>query len=884
MGEIIWTISEISQNHYIPTIKKLKKNPVLKNTILTLTKCELYKLKKETDLEKAKNIIRDNVAFDKRILVISDALNKCEGVFSKNTWLWYLDSSENLKIDKFRREADTEIDAILGSPFYDDLDSNIQLKNDFIEALKRYNMMFNWLWNHYEIWASASENTKESNEKITERLVKIMPDKEALVYLIDVNAKIDENDYQSDRASSTYRSFTQSLNKKIFEKLRLTNNPEKNKNLLAFANIVSWRDCVIDRYNYEISMDSDMQDSSIAEEALHYVFYRDWWVVDRAVSDWKIEMRDDVVWDTPPAKIVDDFKELVWDDNFENFEKNAKNIKNDTRYAELDVEEKVFIWMLARFLESEDKTMRALIDWMLEAQKEVSDNIENGVDSWFWSVEPEDLWLNSWTIEYEAFELYRDIIWAGYFNPSDTSWKNAGTGAKITWVIWVSIASAVASPVILWTWALTTWVIAWVSSVIAWKTIFTEWHDKSWQAFSDWISDLSLSALLWGLWWKLYAWIKWVSSNMSGGNALQWWAVIGTEATAWAWLELWRQKSLWKEVDWKEVASMAWVLALIWVWFWASGNLSSLKTSSSELIGGSSSKWVWELVKGKVLKVEGIIKKDLGNIEIWKTTNIAWLWQVTRIEKDTFQININWSKYNKTKKELVNSHINIEEYMKIAFSPENIKGILKNPRPWTLVRDIDWHTIKIRKTDRGMEIELERKLDGAVIDREDFTNFFMRNIDNPKLQNKLWINLNAEIPSTNIEKFKNSLSSINKLVEKSQFETKDKEGIRNLLRRISNEVSRWPVKISQLLDTIANTPWSKRKADEIMRTLLLWGRNSRFDTKELKRLLVLMLWVTWYSIYEEWDFDPSADDIVELVAFQTLWLIWWYWALKLFDE
>ena len=602
-----------------------------------------------------------------KILKLKTEIKETNWVFQDNSWLWYMDDDENRMIEESRNEVDTILNDILK---YNDSDLGDEIKKDLVLQLKEYNLMFNWLWDHYEIWASASRDGQESNEKVTERLIDIMTDEEVLLYLIDVNFKIDENDYQSDKVSSTYISFTQSLNKKILEKLKNSSNKERNKNLLAFANIVSWRNCVISQQNYEVSLDNDMKDQETAETALHHVFYQKWWAIDKAVSSWKIEIKDDVVWDTPPAKIVDDFKEVVWEDKFKSFEKYVINIKGDTRYAELDIEKKVFIWMLARFLESGDQTMEALMNWMLEAQKEVSDSIENEVDSWFWSVEPEDLWLNSWTIEYEAFELYRDIIWAWYFNPSDTSWNNSKTAGKVTWVIWATIATAVASPIIFWAWAIATWTIAWVSSVIAWKTMFGEWHDTSKEAFLDWASDLSLSALLWGLWWKLYAWIKWVSSNMSGGNALQWWSVIGAEAIAWAWLELWRQKTLWKDVDRKEVTSMAWLMALLWVWLWVEpsvykklwkmwigkrGQTNNKLETNNNIPKRVKIKWMFAPVKinDAVLKDWELhywiwLDKNLNRFPFWKAkggyTSLRriWLKKITSIGRNLKTDDITW--------------------------------------------------------------------------------------------------------------------------------------------------------------------------------------------------------------------------------------------------
>jgi hypothetical protein len=128
-----------------------------------------------------------------------------------------------------------------------------------------------------------------------------------------------------------------------------------------------------------------------------------------------------------------------------------------------------------------------------------------------------------------------------------------------------------------------------------------------------------------------------------------------------------------------------------------------------------------------------------------------------------------------------------------------------------------------------------------------------------------WVDL-TKIPNPRITQFKELSEKFAKLMEKTKFSWKEVP----VYKKLFSELTLPGRSIAQIIDTFVN---STDKWSDLVKILLLWDRAKSFTKiSDYKRLAVSAGLSSSIII---WDDKLDTNDAIELLLYNTMWLIVW---------
>lgn len=489
---------------------------------------------------------------EKRVANLTWAIEK---IFYDNNFLinWEIDDKDKLKTSKFwkdlmyknLRELKEMLD-IENEKLYQvyDITWEARKKQDL---LKKEIDFYAGVWDDYEWWAFYFKMTTEDIRKKVWELWKSMTTEELFEYIKNVNNNISDNFKRSDMVETTNLKLISWLYDYTFDRLKKEN--ASNKDFIDFIKLITWRwKLEIDKkelydkkqdFDYKsIDVSENFKDQIIANNALIYVMYKKWWLIEEINSKKEVKLEDEELeWKTPWT-ILNEAKNL-FNLNNPNKEENIweKIVENlwykkelDKPYKDLSFKEKVKIWSLARIIKElknlkpeeiknpqilKELSQKVVSESFEDLNESLSSNFNESLFDWNWT-SAKDLWL-TWT-NAEIFGLYQDINWNNWL----LDWKDTNElwlGAIVLWIslvawMWILLpvlgawAAAFTFQAWLIAWA-QIWAVSWIASQVfshKWYDTYTEWTiDVS----SKLAIDISVSSIMTASWLQVLksAWL-----------------------------------------------------------------------------------------------------------------------------------------------------------------------------------------------------------------------------------------------------------------------------------------------------------------------------------------------------------------------------------------
>ncbi len=456
----------------------------------------------------------------------------------------------------------------------------IQYQNYINNIKQKYIKIVVWIGDKYE-WAAFALKDKDSLSKslqILPWLLSSLSPEQAMDFLINIHADIDENNRQSDSVKENYWAFTKQLHKNLQSKFEKLPIEERKIHLLSLTKTITWRNWNTDRRYREPWLANNILISLLDDK---------WWVFETILEKEKMEIVDEKVTDSPiniynrfnNVKIWEqNFLDIIWFDDLWNMWEWASD------YVNLSPEQKIKISTLSRIeqklkenpnLDVVKALQEIAVDTAVELYEPLNDELWH---DWHDIVSKNsDNYGIEW-IDKEIFDLYQDINGSGLFDLADTTWNGLWEAGKIWAVIAASIAAWVAmAPVVaaMWVWlvawAVITWIAVWVTSVAASQMVYQNWYDTTWEAVTDIWTDLAFSTITWAVGWAATA--KFMSygtrSFFSGWALRNAWLALGDWAL-WMWAEVARQELiLWKDASFVDMLKHGWPMLAFWMLMWA---------------------------------------------------------------------------------------------------------------------------------------------------------------------------------------------------------------------------------------------------------------------------------------------------------------------------
>ena len=516
---------------------------------------DLYAEKKE-DFYKwdEQKIYAENFALSEQISKISTQLDKAvdamDYIFevNDNEYFDILDDEEDvLNVDIFweylKWKNLNQISSIIKKwlSIFDKLSKKYKWKheanNKILETKQRFLHMLMWIWDKYEWWAEYLKKTSEETLGLLGDIVESKSIIELLSYVKDVNIDMDRNNYQSTPVEDSYKLFSISLNKSIFEKFKQENATEKQ--FLEFAKIISWKN---ESYRpewmwWEAWVDDNLSSNSenmiILNDIIMHLMTKNWWIMEKLNNSQFSKLEDEKIWNKDTYKIVKDFEKKLSQGLWYKKEKDRISfikwfwywdilkIKQGQKYSDLTFEQKAKISVIYRVLDKLDSNknlnIEILSDLFTSISVDLSEKmVENMTDifqennnlwEFLWGKSAKEFWLIDET-DIEIFNFFKDFQWVWALDFSNRSISNMKTTGKFVAVVAAAMA-IIPITWLAWTWALTQWAVMWATASVASIAINPKWYDSIWEWITDITTDILVWAITWLLWWKLVQ-MKWV--------------------------------------------------------------------------------------------------------------------------------------------------------------------------------------------------------------------------------------------------------------------------------------------------------------------------------------------------------------------------------------
>ena len=459
-------------------------------------------------------------------------------------------------------------------------------KRLWIQA-KRYIDFTMWLSEDYEWWAalfkegdtelednpetpedeSIKENIGEEKAfQMIDLMLESMTPNEMLQYMVDTHYKLDRNQYQSTEVERSYRAWKHKVHTSVLDIFKA--NKVEDKYFLEYSKIVTGRPWkfisqqvepgVGKSWYHNNRIDDRYRDPEAAQDALLYVCHRENGIISKIQTDpesnFKVE--DPKMWNLDPIDVVDLVsgsieRQVSWMERTNSweillieigFQDIVNSIKPDTKYHDLDIEQKMKLAILLRVHDElnwkksqvgRDKLADVFLDAVHDGQEVLVESFEkNFNDGWFGAKSAE--YFNLTGVDSEIFELYMDIAWVGFWDVADGT-KSAIWGVtKVVGLIWASILFGI--------WMLSIWVPL-VAAAAAWWAVTVplsvilhpKWYDNYIDMTLDLWSDLVISTVSAG----------WVAKLIHLWKVKDTLALTGAEIAAWIPIEMLR--SWWVE-------------------------------------------------------------------------------------------------------------------------------------------------------------------------------------------------------------------------------------------------------------------------------------------------------------------------------------------------
>ena len=233
--------------------------------------------------------------------------------------------------------------------------------------LKRKIKLLAWVWDKYETGAEHFRLTDEEIHGYVEDLIRDKSYDEIFAYIRDVNKAIRENRKRSHMTNQINGNLVHALYLQTYDKLKIEDAADED--FFELARVMTGRkDIVRERMNSYWSSDTYMREAirdidydfrsiDMANQVLLYVMHRPWGVFDTLSEELgkiDIEMKDPIIGERSPMQVIQDslwaIDNVGWNGwailealRFEN-----TSITASTTYEDLNFEEKIALWTLAR--------------------------------------------------------------------------------------------------------------------------------------------------------------------------------------------------------------------------------------------------------------------------------------------------------------------------------------------------------------------------------------------------------------------------------------------------------------------------------------------------------------------------------------------------------
>jgi len=500
-------------------------------------------------------------------------------MFGKNDQEWFgeIDAEETKMIQNFERRAYRLLQElemrISGCP--------PDLRKLFLPIFngkkQAYLRIVVGIGDQFEWSAGALKETEGLNHALeiaTWMFAKMTP-KEALQYLKDIHAQIDENNWQSDSVKHSYGTFTKKLHELAYAKCKSLSRNERKARSLELAKIITGRGNDID---------DDYRDPELAESILVELMNGKEWVFEKILQAEKIEIVDDTLAGSP-TEIVARFANIdIQGHNFLDMI-GFSDVRNITgEYKNLSPEQKIKVSTLSRVLLEIQKNpkldvVQALQEITVKTASELYEPLCDILGQDWHDIigkKSSDYGLSG--IDGEIFDVYQNINGAWLFSLADTTVWNLKAVGKMGAVIALSIAAgiavAAASPVIV-SWivasAIVTGIAVWVTAAVSSNIIYQNGYDTKKEAVIDVGSDVLISAGVGAIGvWAAAKFIKpgnkalfsMVTLRNTGVNAWDSLLGMGSEYAR-------KEVVLWQHVSLPETMKLGWPLLAMGVLLWA---------------------------------------------------------------------------------------------------------------------------------------------------------------------------------------------------------------------------------------------------------------------------------------------------------------------------
>lgn len=269
--------------------------------------------------------------------------------------------------------------------------------------------------------------------------------------------------------------------------------------------------------------------------------------------------------------------------------------------------------------------------------------------------------------------------------------------------------------------------------------------------------------------------------------------------------------------------------------------------------------------KQKVLEIKPWETKTIWWVEIRITDRVSATWKYEYeykylLENGTTQTK-RWD-YNDVLK-VINPE-KMKDELRVTW---NFEGIIKQAN-LNKAKDISWHRVVIENWQIVITNKAKVKLEWDAYEQFINTNL-------AEILKKYWVNLSDKIANPRIEKLKELSDKLAKFSEKSKNLLPEKwEKANWLLKELTKP---WRT-IAQLIDTLAN---STSKKSDILKIFILWDRSDSYKKLSNYGRLWINAWLA--SSLVIFDEELNTWDLLELVTYNSLWLIAW-WLIDLSKE
>lgn len=384
-------------------------------------------------------------------------------------------------------------------------------------------------------------------------------------------------------------------------------------------------------------------------------------------------------------------------------------------------------------------------------------------------------------------------------------------------------------------WLTLSWVSWWIDSI----------HFENWITFEpwEWTAEMFIQAFIMA---TFFRWVQWLNFKIKSGR-------VEATTTWWAWNN--NSQS-------GPTPTPAW-------WSW--NNPTPQPTPP---------RWPSTLSRAEIKAWERFISQKIDSIKPWESANIGWLdvkntWTTRWVWKYIYDVKLSdWTIKTWTKEEIL-QHLNAEAAFNQIRQAWNFKWIISDNAIGKSY-NVKWHNVKFN-SDWTVRVEKPSAsgwrdvLTWQALDDFVHNNFW-------DILKKVWVDI-QKIPNPKVEEIKWSIKSwVSKLEGRSEKTWYDSlsSKIPAPLRYLISDILRPWRSVSQILDSIANTPWFKHKAWEILKVLTLWERSPEFNKLWIYARLAFNAWVAWWvAKFIEGD-DLWPEEFIDAVLYNVFWLAWYF--------